>query len=532
MQTDILVIGAGIAGATAALRIAQETPHQVLLLTRSTDPLESSSQWAQGGIVGRGFEDTSGELIQDVLAAGAGLSSPAAVEILAEEGPKLLAEILIQDAGVRFDQDESGKFILGMEAAHSHRRILHVGDATGAAIMAALHDQIAKEPNIQLLSGVTAVDLITDPHHARDPLAIYDLPICHGAYIFNQETSEVEPILARATILATGGLGQIYLNTTNPSGARGDGLAMAYRAGARIINSEYIQFHPTALHMPGATKFLISEAVRGEGGVLLTREGDPFMERYAPKWKELAPRDVVARAIYWEMVANDSPFVLLDIASHGTPAGIQKRFPKIYKTCLSHGIDITAQPIPVVPAAHYFCGGVLVDLWGRTSLPGLYAVGEVSCTGVHGANRLASTSLLEGLVWGDRTTRYIRTHSLPEPPSIASFRPWDLSKLEFEVDPALVQGDMQTIRNLMWHYVGLVRSEYRLHRAMRELRHLRFEIEEFYRKTRLTDNLIGLRNAVQTAQLVVGSARRNQQSRGAHYREDSEPLQDRLFQDD
>ena len=525
MQTDTLIIGAGIAGATAALQLAQDTQRQIVLLTRARDPEESNSRWAQGGIVGRGTDDTPDILVEDVLHAGAGLSNLPAVELLAEEGPALLREILLDEVGVSFDRGKAGDLLYGMEAAHSRRRILHVGDKTGWAIMAALHRKIAAQPNITLLTDVTAVDLITFPHHARDPLAVYQMPTCHGAYVLNQSTGQIEPILAAHTILATGGLGQIYLNTTNPVGSRGDGLAMAYRAGARVINNEYIQFHPTAFDMPGATKFLISEAVRGEGGVLITPGGESFMHRYDPKWKDLAPRDVVARAIYWEMLNNDYPHVYLDIASKHPADFLRERFPQIYTRCKQLGVDITTQPIPVVPAAHYFCGGVMVDLWGQTSLPGLYAVGEVSCTGVHGANRLASTSLLEGVVWGARSARHIRTQIDAQSPTENSIPPWDASNLVYDADPALIQGDMQSIRNLMWHYVGLIRSEYRLKRANRELRHLWLEVEDFYRKSRLTDALIGLRNSAQVALIVAMAARRNTRSRGAHYREDDHPEQ-------
>ena len=521
MQTDILIIGCGIAGATTALRLAANRLLQITVITSAEAPIESNSRYAQGGIVGRGQEDSASLLEEDILAAGAGLSYPPAVQLLAEQGPRLLDEILISETGLNFDQDQSGKPIYGLEAAHSRRRILHVGDATGQAIMAALLNKIAGLPNVTFLTGRTAVDLITFPHHALDPLTVYQPITCHGAYVFNQQDRKVEAILARHTILATGGLGQIYLNTTNPPGARGDGLAMAYRAGARVANTEYIQFHPTALHSPGTTKFLISEAVRGEGGILLTPNGKPFMEHYAPQWKDLAPRDIVARAIFTEMLDNGYPFILLDIASRKPAAYIRERFPQIYNHCLKQNLDITQQPIPVVPAAHYFCGGVLVDLWGRTTIPGLYAVGEVSCTGVHGANRLASTSLLEGLVWGARVAEDILQIPMQAPLPESALPPWDDSRLIYEADPNLIQGDMQTIRNLMWHYVGLVRAEYRLNRAIRDLRQLWLDIEDFYRKTRLSDGLLGLRNCVQAALIVAYSAYHNRLSRGCHYREDS-----------
>jgi L-aspartate oxidase len=522
MQTDTLIIGCGIAGATAALRLAQDRQRQITLITRAEIPLESNSRYAQGGIVGQGEDDNASLLVEDVMAAGAGLCHRPAVELLAEEGPRLLREVVIEQAGLAFDHASDGQVIYGLEGAHSRKRILHVGDATGQAIMEALLARVAEQPNIHLLTCHTAIDLITFPHHALDPLAVYAEPRCLGAYVFNQDTGRVETWLAAHTILATGGLGQIFLNTSNPVGARGDGLAMAYRAGARIANAEYVQFHPTTLHLPGADHFLISEAVRGEGGVLLTPAGEPFMARYAPEWKDLAPRDVVARAIHREMIEHGYPHVLLDIASHKPADYLRQRFPQIYARCLKHGLDLTRYPIPVVPAAHYFCGGVLVDLWGRSSLAGLYAVGEVSCTGVHGANRLASTSLLEGLVWGDRAAQAIRAQG--DAPLAEDQAPqWNDAGLVYEADPALIQGDLQTVRNLMWHYVGLVRRDYLLNRAIRELRDVWLNTEDFYRKTRLTDGLIGLRNSVQAAIIVAHAARHNHESRGCHYREDQRP---------
>jgi L-aspartate oxidase len=485
--------------------------------------MDSNSSHAQGGIVGRGSDDSVELLEEDIFTAGAGLSYPPAVRQLAELGPDLLQEVLIEQAGLVFDHDDQGRLVMGLEAAHTRRRILHVGDGTGEAIMAVLLRKLNDLHNIELLNKHTVVDLITFPHHASDPQAVYQPLTCHGAYVFDQETRQVVPILARKTILATGGIGQIYLNTTNPTGARGDGVAMAYRAGANIINAEYVQFHPTALSSSDTTKFLISEAVRGEGGILLTPQGKPFMARYAPEWKDLAPRDIVARGIYSEMVDKGYPYVLLDIASHKPAKYIRERFPHIYAYCLEQNIDVTRQPIPVVPAAHYFCGGVQVDLLGRTSIPNLYAIGEVSCTGVHGANRLASTSLLEGLVWGVQAAEDIRSLSPAKLLTDEDVPEWNDSGLIYEPDPNLIQGDMHSVRNLMWHYVGLVRSEYRLNRAIRDLRQLWLDIEEFYRKTRLSDGLIGLRNSVQTALIVAYAAHRNRESRGCHFREDSHP---------
>lgn len=521
IKTDVLIIGSGIAGVATALRLASDRKRKITLVTRAKDTWDSNSNLAQGGIVARGETDSKELLVTDVLKAGVGLSEPQAVELLAEEGPKLVHNLLIDKLGIAFDRSKTGKLKYGLEAVHSKRRILHVGDTTGRAIMAAMLDEAVRQPNIKFLVNHTAVDLITFPHHSKKPISVYEPPTCHGAYALRSATGKVVAILAGKTVLATGGLGQIFLNTSNPVGARGDGLAMAYRAGARVANSEYIQFHPTTLYMPGATKFLISEAVRGEGGVLKTPKGKSFMHKYSAKWKDLAARDVVARAIYWEMIANDYPYVLLDIASQRQASYIRKRFPQIYETCLQHNIDITSQAIPVTPAAHYFCGGVLVDLWGRSSIEGLYAVGEVSCTGVHGANRLASTSLLEGLVWGDRAGRDIKRRKRVGVISKKEVPEWDDSGLKYNADPALIQGDMQTIRNLMWHYVGLVRSAHRLDRAVRELSHLRQEIEEFYRKTKLTDALVGLRNSVQVALLIARAARTNRESRGSHYREDN-----------
>lgn len=522
MKTDALVIGCGIAGAAAALRLARDTQRQVLVITRAASAQESNTRYAQGGIVARGEDDSAELLSQDVLVAGAGLSLPSAVHILADEGPALVQSLLIEEAGVSFDRNASGELSYTREGGHSVSRILHVGDATGQAIAEALIARLEHLPNVTLLRGATAVDLITSSHHARDPLAVYQPTTCQGAYVLDRETDTVRRILARATVLATGGLGRIYRYTTNPEGARGDGLAMAYRAGAHVVNAEYIQFHPTTLAIPGAENFLISEAVRGEGGRLYTPDGLHFMDRYAPRWGDLAPRDVVARAIHHEMINHGYPHVLLDLASHMPAGQIRERFPTIYSTCLEAGIDIASEPIPVVPAAHYACGGVMVDAWGRTRIEGLYAVGEVSCTGVHGGNRLASTSLLEGLVWGDRSGRDIALRDDLRLVAEDDVPPWEEVGDNALADPVLLYRDRRTIQHIMWLYVGLARNTHRLGRALRDLNHLWETIDHFYRVTRLSDDLIGLRNLAQAAWVVTRAAWHNRQSRGAHYREDAQ----------
>lgn len=523
IETDVLIIGCGMAGATAALRLAQDRWRQVLVVTRAAEAEESNTRYAQGGIVGRGYGDSPELLARDLMAAGAGLCLPEAVRILAEEGPDLVQRLLVQEAGVAFDRDAGGALLYTLEGGHSVPRVLHVGDATGLAIERALVARLRELPNVTLMSDTTAVDLITSPHHTRDPLAVYRPITCHGAYLFDRRANVVHRALAPATVLATGGLGRLYRYTTNPEGARGDGLAMAYRAGARVVNAEYVQFHPTTLAVPGADNFLISEAVRGEGGRLYTPDGRHFMDRYAPRWGDLAPRDMVARAIHREMIEHGYPHVLLDLAGQMEPARIRERFPTIYATCLKAGVDITAEPIPVVPAAHYFCGGVLVDSWGRTTIRGLYAVGEVSCTGVHGANRLASTSLLEGLVWGERAGRDIAQRDDLELVDESQVPPWEEVGNNALADPVLLYRDRRNIQHVMWLYVGLARSTHRLARALRDLNHLWETIDGFYRATRLSDDLIGLRNLAQAAWIVTRAAWHNRRSRGAHFREDAQP---------
>lgn len=521
-ETDVLVIGSGIAGTTAALRLARDRARHVTVITRAQDPEESNTRYAQGGIVARGPHDSAELLIKDILSAGAGLSLPEAARLLAEEGPALVEQLLIEELGVPFDCTDDGTLSYTREGGHTVSRILHVGDATGRAIEVALIRRLQALPNVTLHTGMTAVDLITSSHHSKDVHAVYAPITCHGAYVLDRATGEVHRFLAPATVLATGGIGQIYRHSSNPKGARGGGLAMAYRAGARVINAEFVQFHPTTLAVPGADNFLISEAVRGEGGRLYTPDGRHFMDEVAPKWGDLAPRDVVARAIHHEMLEHRYPHVLLDLASNMDKAQIPERFPTIYQRCMEAGIDITQEPIPVVPAAHYFCGGVHVDVWGCTTLRGLYAVGEVSCTGVHGANRLASTSLLEGLVWGDRAGRHIAERSDLRSVAVETIPPWEPPSKHAVADPVLLTRDARAIQNIMWLYVGLARNTHRLSRALNELDHLWGEVDTFYRATRLDDNFIGLRNMAQVAWIVTNAAWHNRQSRGAHYREDAQ----------
>jgi L-aspartate oxidase len=521
VYSDVLIIGSGIAGCTAALKLAEDPSIEVIVVTGAEDPRESSTYYAQGGIIYRGPKDSAELLAQDILRAGAGVSNPKAVQILTEEGPRILKEVLLEKLEVNFSETPAGEFEYIREAAHSTNRILHVADATGKAIEEKFIEAVKACPNVTLLSQHTAVDLLTPSHHSRDPLAVYDPISCVGAYVFDQRRCKTMAYLAKKTVLATGGLGQIYLHTTNPPTARGDGLAMAHRAGARIINAEYVQFHPTAFYHRGSVRFLISEAVRGEGARLVDSEGEPFMQRYAPEWKDLAPRDVVARSIHREMIEKGADCVYLDLRSYIPTSRIREHFPTIYAKCLSYGLDITEDLIPVVPAAHYFCGGIWVDGWGRTNLRNLYAIGEVSCTGVHGANRLGSASLLESLVWGYRAAEDIK-RNISEPLGVnpSDIPTWYDEGLSEMTDPALISQDMTSIKNIMWNYVGLIRSTHRLKRAIEDLCHLQSEIDDFYRKTKLTDGLIGLRASVQAALIVAHAAWENKISRGCHYRED------------
>ncbi len=516
IETDVLIIGCGIAGATAALRLA-EAGIKVTVVTRAQNPTESNTYYAQGGIVYKGTEDSPTMLAEDIQSAGVGHCHPQAVNILAEEGPGLVEEILLQKAAVQFDRTADGKLSLALEGGHAISRIAHATDATGKAIEVALIKTIQHHPNVTLLTNHTAVDLLTPVHHSLNRLAIYEPSSCVGAYLLEQDSGHITRCLAKKTILATGGLGQIFLQTTNPIGARGDGIAMANLAGARVINAEFIQFHPTTFYHILAPRYLISEAVRGDGARLVYANGEPFMQTHAPDWLDLAPRDIVARSIHQEMLQRDLTNVYLDLRSYIPTTRIKEHFPTIYETCLSYGTDITRDLVPVVPAAHYSCGGIWVDEWGKTTIHQLYAIGEVACTGLHGANRLASTSLLEGLVWGHRAAQHI-LRTLPEQIAHRADIPAWRKDGQESPDPVLINQDMSTIKRIMWNYVGLTRNAHRLQRAIRELRGLEIEIERFYRVIRLNDSLIGLRNAVRTAIIVTFAAWENKTSMGCHHR--------------
>jgi len=515
LQTDILVIGSGLAGLASAWAAAKRGC-QVTMLTRTSNAAESNTNWAQGGIIFHAPEESPDQLVADILSVGGRLSSPHAARLLSREGPRLVQEILIDELGVPFDSsiDNPEELDLTREAGHSLPRIIHRKDQTGAAIERAFLERVRAHPNIKVISDATAVDLLTPSHHSLEPTDVYRPLTCVGAYVLDQTTGKIFSLLAKETILATGGLGSVFLHTTNPPGARGDGIAMAYRAGARCMNMQYVQFHPTALLAPDGC-FLISETVRGEGGRLVDRQGKEFMQKFHPDGS-LAPRDIAARAIYQTMLKSGEPCVYLDI-THKPADYLRERFPGIYAVCIERGIDLTRQPIPVVPAAHYSCGGIATDDYGRTTVQRLRAAGEVACTGLQGANRLASTSLLECLVWGTRSgaqaAEGIQRGDDFYFPKVADWR------YEHEpADPALITQDWMTIQHTMWNYVGLIRSEKRLDRAMRILSELDLEIARFYEKCEVSDSIIGLRNGMLTALLILEAAQQARESRGCHYR--------------
>ena len=509
---DVLIIGSGLAGMSLALRLAET--QKVALLTKQ-ELLDAASAWAQGGIAAVLSADDSAENhIKDTHVAGAGLCNDAAVRFVVEHGRSAIEWLVAQ--GVPFTRDDQNvtELHLTREGGHSHRRIAHAADATGRAVQKTLVQQLKSHPNVEILEHHLAVDLITSAKLGRQHERR-----CYGIYTLNNLTGTVHTISARFTVLATGGAGKVYLYTTNPDVATGDGVAMSWRAGCRVANMEFIQFHPTCLYHPLAKSYLITEAVRGEGGYLClpdTRDKHKAGERFMPQHDEraeLAPRDVVARAIDFEMKKRGLDFVYLDI-SHKPADFLLAHFPNIYEKCLSLGIDITKDPIPVVPAAHYTCGGVVTDLRGRTDIDDLYAIGEVTCTGLHGANRLASNSLLECLVFSEA----VAADMLTQPPLPALPLPaWDESRVTNADEEVIISHNWDELRRFMWDYVGIVRTDKRLERAMHRINLLQSEIHDYYANFRISNDLIELRNLVQTAELIVRCAQARKESRGLHY---------------
>jgi len=518
IETDFLVIGGGIAGLSFALNAAKQGTVAVLM---KRDKFESASSNAQGGIASvMSKDDSFDEHIRDTIKAGAGICHEDIVELTIKDGPSRIRELV--ELGVKFTHApdfRGGEFDLGREGGHSKRRILHADDLTGREIIRALLDAAEAEDNISIYEHHIAIDLITMAKIFRSDTTLTapkgQPNICLGAYVLNIPSREIHTFLAKATILATGGTGKVYIYTSNPDTSTGDGIAMAYRAGAPVANMEFIQFHPTCLYHPQAKSFLISEAVRGEGGILRLRDGTAFMEKHHPL-KDLAPRDIVTRAIDLELKKGGDEHVCLDV-THLDHNFVKERFPNIYQKCLSFGIDITVQPIPVVPAAHYTCGGILTDSHGETKVKRLYAIGEVACTGLHGANRLASNSLLEALVFSHRAV-VKAAEDIKDPLHIPSAIPqWNPGWAVDSDEMVVVSQNWDEIRRFMWNYVGVVRSNKRLERVKRRIDLLQEEIFEYYWNFTVTSDLIELRNIALVADLILRSAMLRKESRGLHY---------------
>lgn len=517
-NTEVLIIGTGISGLSTALKLAEKKV-KVTIVTREKRPEVTNTFWAQGGIIYSPKDKNDQEaLVEDIMKASAMTSNIEAAKILASRSAEIIDEVLIHKSNTDFAKDAEGELLFTREAAHSRDRIIYHGDMTGKAIEVSLLNYLANSeifPNVTFLTSHTAIDLITPNHHGVDITQRYEENQVLGAYIFDQSSKEVRKILSKITVLATGGIGALYLHHSNAEGARGDGHAMAHRAGAFTSNMEFIQFHPTTFYNRSShRRFLISEALRGEGGKLINSKGERFMEKYHPDM-ELAPRDVVARAIAEEMIKEKADCVYLDI-SHENADHLRARFPTINAYCLENMVDMTKEPIPVVPAAHYTCGGVKTDLKGRTNLKRLYAVGEVACTGLHGANRLASTSLLEGLTWGYIAGEDILSY-------VHDVKDYDANKIKDwkqgkeDLDLALIAQDQLTLKQTMWNYVGLSRSQNRLQRARAMFLELEDEIQKFYKNAQMHDELIGLRNGVEVAFMVLNASLRNKKSVGCFY---------------
>ena len=511
-QFDVLIIGSGLAGLSLALRTANNK--KICLVSKRTIN-DSASNWAQGGIAAvLNSEDSIEAHIQDTLTAGAGLCDIAVTKKVVEHGKETVEWLIEQGVSFTREADDSG-YHLTREGGHSQRRIIHSADATGHAVQVTLAEKVRQHPNITLLENHIAVDLITTQKVKTNDAALADNNACLGAYVLDNTSGKVITIGAQNTVLATGGAGKVYLYTTNPDVSTGDGMAMAWRAGCRVANMEFIQFHPTCLFHPHAKSFLISEVVRGEGGILKLPDGTRFMPEHDAR-AELAPRDVVARAIDFEMKKRGLDCVYLDI-SHRSLEFIQEHFPNIYRRCLELGIDISKTPIPVVPAVHFMCGGVMTDDVGRTDIQHLYAIGETACTGLHGANRLASNSLLECLVFGQSAAEDILSQ---QDITIPTLPYWDESRVTDADEEVLISHTWDELRRSMWNYVGIVRTDKRLSRALHRIHMLRDEVHEFYSNFKISNDLIELRNLLQVAELIVRSAMERKESRGLHYSKD------------
>ncbi len=510
---DYLVLGSGAAGLSFALKVAEYGSVAVITKKESS---ESNTNYAQGGIAAAVRSDDSSEAhLRDTLIAGAGLCDEEVVRTIVTEGPERIADL--QQIGAKFSSDDSGQLHLGKEGGHGTERIVHAADATGHEVEKSLLERVRSHRNISLFEFHFAMELITEHHLGQMVTRVQPEICCFGAYVFDERRGQVLAFRAAVTMLATGGAGHVYLHTTNPLVATGDGIAMAYRAKARIENLEFVQFHPTSLFHDDADSFLISEAVRGDGAVLTTIDGHRFMPDYDDR-EELAPRDIVARAIDDQLKTLGESHVLLDISDKGTDY-LQHRFPTIFKTCLRYGIDMAREPIPVVPAAHYMCGGVKTDINGQTSIKNLLACGEVACTGLHGANRLASNSLLEALVVSHRAARYALSLQ-SQRPVIPDIPAWDDSGTSHPAEWILISHNRDELQRVMWDYVGIVRSTLRLARAERRTRLLFEETEAFYKKSNVSSSLCELRNMVAVAYLIIRSARFRRESRGLHFMTD------------
>lgn len=508
ITSDFLVVGSGIAGLCYALGVAERG--RVSLVTKREIAV-TATRLAQGGIAAVATrEDSFDQHIKDTMEAGAWLPDEAIVRLVVENGPAAIQDLI--DWGVKFSRKDDNSFDLTREGGHSQRRIYHAKDETGKEIERALVEAILAHPNITVYENHVAVDLITEAKVTRRQV-VPDR--CLGVYVLDQATGQIVTFGAAITVLATGGAGKVYLYTCNPDIATGDGIAMAYRAGATIANMEFMQFHPTTLYHPLAKNFLVSEAVRGEGAILRRSDGTAFMENHHPL-KDLAPRDIVARAIDLEMKKHGDDCVFLDI-THRDADYIRDRFPYIYETCLSYGIDMTREPIPVVPSAHYLCGGIKIDSWGETDITGLFAIGEVSCSGLHGANRLASNSLLEGIVFAKRAAEKSLVLTEQATPPCPVIDPWDPGSARNSDEEVIVAHNWDEIRRCMWNYVGIVRSDKRLVRALRRVQMIQEEIADYYWNFLITSDLIELRNIATVAELIIRSALSRKESRGLHY---------------